>query len=168
MIERQIEEIKNSVKQLLQTAMQEGNNLTDEMQGVIAQALEHAYNRITQLRQEQEQEQQGPVDGLEPIQQQPEMQEAMPSSNIHSFNYDYDNGNLLVKFQGDKGAGQGPIYSYGGVQPYIFNLFKRGAAIAKTSGKNKWGKWWKGKSPSMGAAMNAFIKSGGYPYQKVG
>lgn len=165
MIEQQIEEIKNAVQELLQAAAQEGENLSDEMQGILAKALEHAYNRITVLRQEQSQE--SPVDQLEPVLKETPMQEAMPSSNINAFNYDYDNGNLLIKFQGDKGRGQGPVYSYQGVQPYIFDLFKRGAAIAKTSGKNKWGKWWKGKSPSIGAAMHAFIKGGNYPYQKI-
>jgi hypothetical protein len=135
------------------------------MQGYLAKALEHAINRVAELRQEQQQE--GPVDELQPIQKQPDMQQAMPSSNIYGFNYDYDNNKLLVKFQGNDGVGQGPIYGYEGVQPYIFDLFKRGAAVAKTTGKNKWGKWWTGKTPSIGAALNAFIKKGNYPYQKL-
>ena len=77
------------------------------------------------------------------------------------------NQKLLVKFQGNDGVGQGPVYAYEGVQPYIFNLFKHGAAIAKTTGSNKFGSWFRGKSPSVGAAVHQFLIAGNYPYQKV-
>jgi len=46
-------------------------------------------------------------------------------------------------------------------------MFKMGAVAAKTSGQNKWGKWWKWKSPTLGGAFFSLIKMGGYPYQKI-
>lgn len=160
MNEQKIEDLKNALKEIVMMISQREGPLPEDLKVLLVQAMEHVANRIQQLRQED----QG-VEELTPP--QPEIQQAMPSSNIYGFNYDYDNNKLLVKFQGNDGVGQGPVYSYEGVQPYIFDLFKRGAAIAKTTGKNKWGSWWKGKSPSIGAAMNAFIKAGNYPYQKV-
>lgn len=164
-IEQQINTIKDSIRQMVQLITQRGEPLTDELRQMIAQAMEHAATRIQQLRQQQAaQEQPNPQI---PVASTPEITQSMPSSNVYGFNYDYDNGRLLVKFQGDRNAGEGPIYSYEGVPPYIFNLFKRGAAIAKTSGRNKWGSWYRGKTPSIGAAMDAFIKNGGYSYQRL-
>jgi hypothetical protein len=86
---------------------------------------------------------------------------------VHSFGYDEDNGNLLVKFQGDYPQDNGSVYQYSGVPKNIFELFRKGAIPARTDGKNKWGKWWKGKVPSVGASLYTLIKESGYPYQKV-
>jgi len=91
----------------------------------------------------------------------------LTSSNVYGFKYDPRNKRLIVKFQGNEGLAQGPVYEYEGVPPSIFKLFSQGAAQAKTSGQNKWGKWWIHKSPSLGASMNEFIKKAGFPYQKV-
>lgn len=91
-----------------------------------------------------------------------------PSSNIHSFGYDEKNGNLMVKFQGDYPQDNGSVYSYSGVPKNIFDLFKVGAIPARTNGKNAWGRWWKGKVPSLGASLYTLIKTQGYPYKKVG
>jgi KTSC domain-containing protein len=97
----------------------------------------------------------------------PPIKPGMPSSNVHSFGYDQDNGKLLVKFQGDYPQENGPVYAYGGVPKEIFELFKRGAVPARTDGRNKWGEWWKGKVPSLGASLYTLIKGGNYPYQRV-
>lgn len=83
------------------------------------------------------------------------------SSNIYGFRYDQKTGKLLVRFQG------GSVYGYQGVPPEIFRIFQHGAIPAKTSGKNKYGQWWQGKVPSLGAAFHALIKQGNYPYQKL-
>ena len=91
----------------------------------------------------------------------------MPSSNINSFGYDEDTGRLLVKFQGDYPQENGPIYAYGGVPKQIFDLFRRGAVPARTHGQNRWGRWWEGKVPSMGASLYTLIREGGYPYQRL-
>lgn len=159
-IDQEIESLKNALREVMQLVAQRGDPLSNELKFKIAQVMEHVATRIQELRQQQ---QEAPI--TSPV---PEMQQSMPSSNIHSFNYDYDNGRLLVKYQGDRGPGEGPIYSYEGVPPYLFNLFRKGAAIAKTTGKNKWGQWWKGKSPSIGAAMHAFIINGNYPHNRIG
>jgi hypothetical protein len=87
-----------------------------------------------------------------------------PSSNVEAMKYDPQTGKLLVKFHGENG---GPIYQYQGVPAQIFKLLEYGDAFAKTKGKNKWGEWWPMKNPSIGAALNQFIKKGGYPYQRL-
>lgn len=143
-------------------ALQSGEVLSDEFQGLLAQGIEETINRIDELRQ------QNPVDGLPPIPpQEPKLNPGMPSSNINSFGYDPENQKLLVKFQGDYPQENGPIYGYDGIPEVIFNLFRQGAIPARTDGKNKWGLWWKGKVPSLGASLYTLIKNGGYPYQRL-
>lgn len=90
-----------------------------------------------------------------------------PSSNINSFKYDPATQKLLVKFMGKDTANSGPTYKYEGVPDYIVDIFARGAVGPKTTGKNKYHAWFKGITPSHGAAMAALIKKGPYPYQKV-
>ena len=87
-----------------------------------------------------------------------------PSSNVPGMKYDPKTGKLLVKFHGNNGE---PIYQYDGVPPQIFQLLQHGNAFAKTKGKNKWGQWWPMKNPSIGAALNQWIKKAGYPYQRL-
>ena len=87
-----------------------------------------------------------------------------PSSNVAGMKYDPQNQSLLVKFHGDNGE---PVYQYDGVPPQIFYLLEHGNAFAKTRGKNKWGEWWPMKNPSIGAALNQFLKAGGFPYQRI-
>jgi hypothetical protein len=84
----------------------------------------------------------------------------LQSSNIYGFAYDPRNGVLRVRFQGDG------IYEYGGVPPQIFKAFQRGAIPAKTNGQNEYGKWWEGKSPSLGASFYQLIRDR-FPYKKV-
>ena len=83
------------------------------------------------------------------------------SSNIYGFDYDPRSKKLAVRFQ------SGSIYTYDGVPPGIFMVFKQGAVPAKTNGQNQYGMWWQGKQPSLGAAFYEMIRNGGYPYQKV-
>lgn len=89
------------------------------------------------------------------------------SSTINSFGYDPQTQKLKVKFQGDYPQQNGPVYEYDGVPQDIFALFRKGAVPARTDGKNDWGKWWKGKHPSLGASMHTLIKEMNYPYRKV-
>lgn len=83
------------------------------------------------------------------------------SSNVWGANYDPKSGKMRVRFQG------GSIYEYDGVPANIFNAFIKGNASARTKGKNAYGQWWVGKNPSLGAAMNQYIKAGGFPYRKI-
>jgi hypothetical protein len=68
---------------------------------------------------------------------------------------------MKVRFQG------GSEYEYDGVPMNIYNAFAKGNAAAQTTGQNKYGKWWKNKLPSLGAAMNQYIKRGNFPYKKI-
>ncbi len=160
-----VEELETLLRELLsgiQSVIQSGEILSDEFQGMLAQTLERLVNRIDELKA------QNPVEGLQSTPQEPQLGPGAPSSNIHSFGYDEDNGRLLVKFQGDYPQENGPVYAYGGVPKQIFDLFQKGAVPARTDGQNKWGRWWKGKVPSLGASLYTLIKNGPYPYQRLG
>ena len=85
----------------------------------------------------------------------------LQSSNIWGFQYNPKNGDLLVRFNG------GSVYGYEGVPLPVFKIFQSGAIPAKTSGQNSFGRWWKGKTPSLGASFHSLIKLAGYPYQKL-
>lgn len=88
-------------------------------------------------------------------------QAPIDSSNIYGFNYNPKSGSLLVRFQ------SGAVYGYQGVPPGVFRVFQQGAIPAKTKGENRFGKWWQGKIPSLGAAFYELIRQGGYPYQRI-
>jgi len=83
------------------------------------------------------------------------------SSNVWGANYDPRSGKMKVRFQG------GSEYEYDGVPENIFKAFIKGNASAKTKGKNRYGQWWKGKNPSLGAALNQYIKAGGFNYRRI-
>lgn len=101
-----------------------------------------------------------------PIEKEGVESSQLESSNIYGFKYDPKSRKLIVKFQGNKGYGQGPIYEYSKVPKFIYDLFKDGAISAKTTGKNKWGRWWKHKNPSLGATHYSLIRDT-FPYKKV-
>jgi hypothetical protein len=163
MNELKIQELKNGLKEMMTLVYKKGKPISNEMKLKISQVIEHVANRIKELRMER----QVSTDQLNLLPEQAPIQQAMPSSNVYGYNYDKDTGNLLVKFQGNGGIGEGPVYKYEGVPQVMFDLFRKGAVPARTDGKNKWGKWWKGKHPSIGASMYTLIANGGYPYQRV-
>ncbi len=155
LIEEVIQKILNSIQQVIQS----GEELPDELQGLIAEELKWASNRILELQQG------SPVEALNKV---PQLDQGpYPSSQINSFKYDYPNKKLFVKFQGKDTADSGPVYSYENVPPFIYDTFRKGAVPPKTSGSNKWHTWKKDVMPSLGAAMNHLIKTS-YPYQRVG
>lgn len=88
-------------------------------------------------------------------------QAGLQSSTVYGFKYSPRNKRLFVKFQGDG------VYKYDNVPSVIARLFMDGASRAKTKGSNKFGAWWEGKRPSLGAALNQHIKKLGFPYQKI-
>ncbi len=83
------------------------------------------------------------------------------SSNVWGAAYDPKSGKMKVRFQG------GSEYEYDGIPPNIFNAFIHGNADAQTKGQNRYGRWWKGKNPSLGAALNQYIKAGKFSYRKI-
>ncbi len=108
---------------------------------------------IEQLQRIQPGQEKPPLDGIQPI--------GLQSSNIWGTQYNPKSGKMRVKFQG------GSVYEYDGVPQNIYKAFVTGNASAKTDGSNKYGKWWKGKSPSAGASMNQYIKAGAFPYRRL-
>ncbi len=156
---QQLQALLKELLQALQQVMASGEELPDELQGQIAKTLELLYSRIEQLK--------GTEGVLTPPPGKPPIEPGMPSSNVEGFAYDDKNKKLFVRFLGEHPNRNGPVYSYDGVPPVMFDLFRRGAAAARTNGQNKWGKWWKGKTPSLGASMHTLIKLGGFPYKKV-
>ena len=152
-----LQELEALLAELLQAVnlvMESGEELTDDEMGMVANTLELLSNRILEIR-----EPTGPA--------HPELTQAMPSSNVEGFAYDYRNNRMYVRFLGKYPNRQGPVYQYEGVPQGIFHLFRSGAIPAKTKGKNRWGRWWVGKKPSIGASMYALIKERGYDYRRV-
>lgn len=152
-------QILQQVALLIQYVQSNAQNLNQATQQAIAQLLEQVMS-LFQPR--------GDVEDLGPeIAQEPELNQGMPSSNVNSFGYDPENQRLLVKFNGKDDRDDGSVYGYDGVPQVIFDLFQSGAIPARTDGQNKWGKWWKGKVPSLGASLYTLINQGGYSYQKL-
>lgn len=162
MNEQRIEELKNALREVVQMVTSRSQPISQELSSLLNQVMDHVASRIEQLRQEE-----SPADQLTSIPNEPPLDQRYPSSNINSFGYDRENQRLLVKFQGDYPKENGPIYGYDNVPEVIFDLFRRGSIPARTDGKNKWGKWWRGKVPSLGASLYTLIKNGGYQYQRL-
>jgi hypothetical protein len=108
---------------------------------------------IEHLQINQPIERNGEIDGIE--------QAPLQSSNVYGFRFNPQSKKLQVRFHG------GSVYEYDGVPDVIFSLFANGNANAKTNGKNQYGAWWRGKNPSLGAALNQYIKQGGYTYRRL-
>jgi len=85
----------------------------------------------------------------------------LQSSNIWGALYDQKTGKMKVRFQG------GSEYEYDGVPQNIFNAFIHGQASARTDGENQYGRWWRQKSPSLGAAFNQYIREGNFNYRRI-
>lgn len=83
------------------------------------------------------------------------------SSNVWGAAYNPKTGKMRVRFQG------GSEYEYDGIPKAIFDAFIHGNAEARTEGQNQYGRWWKGKNPSLGAALNQYIKAGGFTYRRL-
>ena len=159
MNEEKINQLKSELKQLVSDIISMGEEPPQFIQDLLLQVIEKVANQIQQLRQE------GQNGGSEPP--GPPIEPGMPSSNVEGFAYDDKTGKLFVRFLGKHPNRNGPVYAYDNVPPPMYELFRRGAVPARTDGHNKWGKWWKGKVPSMGASVYTLLKLGGFPYKKV-
>lgn len=156
MNEQAIEDIKNAVRELVRLLADRGQPLSEELKLHLAQVIEYAGDRIQALRN-------APIEPTVPDVSSAEI----PSSNVEGFGWDDKTGQLLVRFLGKYPDRKGSVYSYSGVPKEIFDLFRKGAVPARTDGKNAWGKWWKGKVPSLGASLYTLIKNGPYQYAKL-
>ncbi len=108
---------------------------------------------IVQLQQMMPQGQQPVVDGIQHAD--------LNSSNVWGANYDPHSGRMKVRFQ------SGSEYEYDGIPKAIFDAFIHGNASARTKGQNQYGRWWPGKNPSLGAALNQYVKAGGFNYRRI-
>jgi hypothetical protein len=86
----------------------------------------------------------------------------LKSANVWKFKYDDKKLELTVQFQ------TGAIYTYSGVSPILFDTVIRGNAECITEGENQWGKWFVGKTPSVGAAIHKHLVLAGVAYAKGG
>lgn len=84
------------------------------------------------------------------------------SSNVNRLLYNDEIKELVIEFRG------GDRYTYSGVDMSLFLDIVDGAGICRTSGSNKWGSWYVGKFPSVGAAVYTRLVEGGVPYRKGG
>ena len=161
----ELQELERLLQELLagiQEVLQSGEILSDEMQMEIARQLEYLTSEIDRLRAE------NPVEGLSQETPVPPLTPGpYPSSNVNAFKYNPKTQQLFVKFHGKDSADSGPVYGYQGVPQYIYDIFSKGRVAPKTSGQNQYHRWIKGVTPSLGASLNALIKEGGYPYQRM-
>jgi len=200
----EIERIKQALRQIVQQIVASGRPISGEVRQALTLAMEHARNRITELRGEpipagaeqlwalagenrqafQSYLQSVPNAGLNALSNEPVRREnvedrlaqritspagesedgiakaGLQSSNVYGFSYNPRNSKLFVRFQG------GGVYEYEDVPPLAFKLFQQGAIPAKTNGQNRFGRWWEGKKPSLGASFYNIIRDR-YPYQRV-
>lgn len=156
---QELESILRDLLALIQQVLESGETIDDEVQGAVAQTLELLMGRIEQLKAEGEQLPSTPI---------PQLDEGpFPSSNVNSFNYDPKSKQLYVKFHGKDSANSGPTYLYQNIPGFIYDVFSRGAIGPKTSGQNRYHRWIKNVTPSLGGTLNALIKAGGFQYQKI-
>ena len=87
---------------------------------------------------------------------------SIPSSNVRKMMYNDESKELTVQFQ-DKS-----IYTYYDVSFQTFLNVTNGNATCITTGENAFGKWWKGKTPSVGASVHKFLIKTGVKYKRGG
>lgn len=84
------------------------------------------------------------------------------SSNVKKIMYNDESKEMYIQFQ-DKS-----IYTYYDVSMNLFLDVSGGKATCITSGENKYGAWYVGKTPSVGAAVHKFLVKKGVRYKKGG
>jgi hypothetical protein len=84
------------------------------------------------------------------------------SSNVKKIMYNDDTKEMFIQFQ-DKS-----IYTYFNVPFQLFLDVSGGKATCITSGENKYGSWFVGKTPSAGAAVHRYLIKRGVAYKKGG
>jgi len=75
----------------------------------------------------------------------------LDSSFVSELEYIQDEGKVWVLLSGRK-------YTFFNVPEAIFTSWTKGAATCQTSDSGKRKKWWVGKTPSLGAFFNSYIK----------
>jgi hypothetical protein len=80
------------------------------------------------------------------------------SSNVERVLFNDLTGDLAVKFH------SGDVYVYKGQNKALFDKLIRGEAVCKTAGENEFGRWWIGKTPSVGAAVWDYLSDLDYEF----
>lgn len=83
------------------------------------------------------------------------------SSNVSQIKYFPQSKILQILFT------TGRIYEYEKVDNTLWNKIKNGEAAAISDGENSFGKWWKGKKPSWGAAVHVFLVGNNVDYRRI-
>lgn len=154
----------NDVIALLEMLMRQASELADEFSDEEMARILQIFQDAIELIQEQAQQQQ-PIET--PAEEMKLTPGAFPSSNINAFRFDPEKKQLLIQFHGPYPKAAGPVYSYTDVPEFLFKVLERGAVGPKTSGQNQYHRWIKGVTPSLGAAVNALIKAGGFAYNRI-
>lgn len=84
------------------------------------------------------------------------------SSNVRKIMYNDETKEMFIQFQ-DKS-----IYTYFEVPFQLFLDVSGGKATCITSGENKYGSWFVGKTPSVGAAVHRYLVKKNVKYKKGG
>ncbi len=84
------------------------------------------------------------------------------SSNVRKIMYNDELKEMYIQFQ-DKS-----VYTYFNVSFQLFLDVSGGKATCITSGENKYGAWYVGKTPSVGAAVHRWLIKKGVSYKKGG
>lgn len=84
------------------------------------------------------------------------------SSNVRKIMYNDETKEMFIQFQ-DKS-----IYTYFEVPFQLFLDVSGGKATCLTSGENKYGSWFVGKTPSVGAAVHRYLVKKNVRYKKGG
>ena len=84
------------------------------------------------------------------------------SSNVDKIMFNDETLELVVKFN------DGSYYTYYEIDFEEFVGVFSGAGICRTSGSNRWGTWFIGKTPSVGAAVYDILVRSGAKYSRGG
>ena len=87
---------------------------------------------------------------------------SIPSSNVKKIVYNDESKEMVIQFQ-DKS-----IYTYFEVPFQVFLNVSGGKATCITTGENKFGRWFVGKNPSVGAAVWKYLRDSNIKYKKGG
>lgn len=156
---QQLQGLLDELLRGIQDVIQSGEILSDEFQGMLAQELNYLTSQID-IMSGQETVTPPKIPELNPGN--------FPSAQVNAYKYDPTSQDLFVKFHGKDSSDSGPTYKYSGVPKFIYDVFSRGAVGPKTTGQNQYHAWKEGVTPSLGAALNALVKNGGYQYQRMG
>ena len=83
------------------------------------------------------------------------------SSNVDSYKYNTNNGELILTFN------DGSRYRYSGVDFTEYENIILGDAVCETEGENEFGSWFVGKTPSVGAAVWEYLIRKGVKYERL-